>query len=172
METCFRPPKSLSLEGNISDNWKTFSQKFDLFIVATGLKSKPEETKAAAFLSLVGDDGLELYNTFTFVPPEAAKRLDKIRQKFEDYCAPKKNVTFERYLFNSIEQKLGQSFDSFITELKKAVKTTEYAKQDEMVRDRIVIGIYEKSTQEKLLREKDLTNFTKSRFLKYATIAL
>lgn len=48
-------------------------------------------------------------------------------------------------------------FDAFVTELKKAVKSTDYKEKDEMVRDRIVMGIRDKSTQEKLLREADLT---------------
>lgn len=71
---------------------------------------------------------------------------------FEAYCAPKKNEIYERYLFNSITQKEGQLFNAFVTELKKSIRTTY-----EMVRDRIVFGIYDKSTQEKLLREPDLT---------------
>lgn len=42
-------------------------------------------------------------------------------------------------------------------ELRKAVKTTEYPNQDEMVRDRIVIGLRETVSKEKLMREPSLT---------------
>jgi len=48
-------------------------------------------------------------------------------------------------------------FDSFLTELRKAVKTTAYLDQDQMIRDRIVMGIWDKGTQERLLREPKLT---------------
>lgn len=44
-------------------------------------------------------------------------------------------------------------FDLFVTELKKAVKSTSYPDQDDMVRDRIVIGVLDKTTQEMLLKE-------------------
>jgi len=45
MENLFRPPEPLVLDGNIADNWKKFAQKFELFMTATGLKTKAEETR-------------------------------------------------------------------------------------------------------------------------------
>ncbi|XP_072380022.1 uncharacterized protein [Diabrotica undecimpunctata] len=156
MESTFKPPESLVLDGNISENWRKFSQKFDLFMIATDLTSKPESKKLAVFLSLVGDEALELYNTFTFDENED-RTVTCVKKKFEEYCSPKKNVIFERFKFNSISQQEGQPFDSFVTELRKAIKTTEYSQQDQMIRDRIVMGIHNKATQEKLLRESELT---------------
>lgn len=155
MEGLFRPPEPLQLDGNIADNWRKFSQKIDLFLVAAGISTKPEEKKVAVFLNLIGDDALELYNTFKF--EGETKDLATVKKKFDEYCSPKKNVIFERFMFNSIVQKEGQLFDNFVTELKKGIKTTEYAEQDDMIRDRIVMGIYNKATQEKLLREANLT---------------
>ena len=152
----FKPPDPLVLDNNIADNWKRFSQKFDVFLTASNLKEKPEETQIAVFLNLVGDDGLELYNSFTYTDEEK-KTVKGITKKFDDYCTPTANVTFERYKFNSICQKEGQTFDSFLTELRKAVKTTNYKDPDDMIRDRIVMGVCEKSTQERLLRESKLT---------------
>lgn len=156
MENYFRPPDPLVLDGNISENWKRFSQKFKLFTKATGLDEKDEEKQVACFLSLVGDDGLDLFNSFTFQPGKD-KVLSEIVKKFEVHCAPQKNVIFERAKFNTIVQKEGQSFDSFLTELRKAVKTTEYPIQDEMIRDRIVIGLRDTADKEKLMREASLT---------------
>ncbi|KAH1023804.1 hypothetical protein HUJ05_003404 [Dendroctonus ponderosae] len=67
------------------------------------------------------------------------------------------DVIFERFKFNSVVQKEGQQCDSFHTELRKAVKTTKYTSSDEMVRDRVEMGIWDKTTHEKLLREPNLT---------------
>ncbi|XP_072382900.1 uncharacterized protein [Diabrotica undecimpunctata] len=148
--------ESLVLDGNISENWRKFSQKFDLFMIATALTSKPESKKLAVFLSLVGDEALELYNTFTFDENED-RTVTCVKKKFKEYCLPKKNVIFERFKLNRISQQGGQPFDPFVTELRKAIKTTEYSQQDQMIRDRIVMGIHNKATQEKLLRESELT---------------
>lgn len=155
MESFFRPPEPLQLDGNIAENWKKFSQKIDNFMIAAGFSTKPDDKKLAVFLNLIGDDALDLYNTFDF--GTQVKTLELVKNKFDEYCLPKKNVIFERFVFNSIVQKEAQSFDNFVTELRKAVKTTEYEKQDDMIRDRIVMGINNKTTQEKLLREDKLT---------------
>lgn len=152
----FRPPKPLSLDGNVADNWKLFEQKFDNFLTVTELSKKSEETQVAVFLNLIGDDGLELFNTFDLTNDQK-KSLNEVKLKFESHCSPKKNVIFERFVFNSISQKEGQSFDSFLTELRKAVKSTGYKDKDDMIRDRIVMGVFSKDTQERLLRASDLT---------------
>jgi len=156
MENLFKPPEPLVLDGHIAENWKKLSQKFDVFMTASGLKSKSEETQIAVFLNFIGDDGLELHNTFPY-SEEEAKSLEAIKKRFNDYCAPTANVIFERYKFNSIVQQEGQPFDSFLTELRKAIKSTLYKDTDDMIRDRIVMGIKNKGTQERLLRESKLT---------------
>lgn len=156
MENLFKPPEPLVLDGNVAENWKRFSQKFDIFSTATDLESKSEDKKVAVFLNLIGDEGLELFNSFSFENGDE-KKLDKIREKFHEYCSPKTNITFERYKFNSICQKEGQNFDNFLTELRKAIKTTQYKDHDDMIRDRIVMGILDKVIQERLLREPKLT---------------
>lgn len=53
MESFFRPPEPLVLDGNIADSLK----------------------KVAVLLNLIGDDGLELFNSFTF-PPGDEKKLE------------------------------------------------------------------------------------------------
>ncbi|XP_031328603.1 uncharacterized protein LOC116159695 [Photinus pyralis] len=156
MESIFKPPEPLHLDGNISDNWRKFEQQFQIFIEATELDQKSEAKQLAVLLNLVGNDGLDLYNSFTLTEAER-KSLKSVLKKFAEYCSPKKNVIFERYRFNSIVQKEGQTFDNFLTELRKGVKTTDYKEQDDMVRDRIVMGIANKNTQERLLREEALT---------------
>lgn len=156
MENLFRPPDPLVLDDNIAENWRRFEQKFDVFLTATDLQSKPEQKKIAVFLNLIGDDGLELYNSFTFTEEDRAS-LEAVKKKLEGYCAPTANVIFERFKFNSLFQKEMQPFDSFLTDIRKAVKTTGYKDPDEMLRDRIVMGVFDKTTQERLLRETKLT---------------
>lgn len=157
MEAMFKPPEQLVVnDANLAEQWKRFKQRFELYAVAIDLKSKSQEQQVAIFLTIIGEDGLELYNSFTLTSAEQ-KSLDAIKGKFDEYCSPKKNIIFERFKFNSVIQKEGQTFDNFLTELRRSVKSTEYINQDEMVRDRIVIGICDKGTQERLLRESSLT---------------
>ncbi|RZB38714.1 hypothetical protein BDFB_011442 [Asbolus verrucosus] len=131
MESIFKSPESLVLNGNVATKWKRFRQKFEFFadsILPTSgenesvEKNNPEKKKVDVLLSCIGDDGLDLYNTFAFVQEGHKQQSLTVTEKFEAHCSPKVNVVFERYMFNSIVQKENQSFDSFGTELKKAVK--------------------------------------------------
>lgn len=156
MEKYFKPPEPLNLDGNIAENWRKFQQKFENFMKACSLNEESEERKVAVLLNFVGDDALDLFNTFEPLTNQQ-RTLQNVLGQFKNHCEPKKNEIYERFLFNSIVQKEGQTFDAFLTELRTAVKSTGYSKGEEMVRDRLVFGVHDKSTQEKLLREPDLT---------------
>lgn len=45
MENYFRPTEPLMLGGNISENWKSFSQQIDLLVKATDLDTNYGEKK-------------------------------------------------------------------------------------------------------------------------------
>ena len=66
MET-FKPPSALNLTGNLRENWRRWIQQFELFLTASGKVKKTEKVQCAILLHLIGDEALEIYNTFTFV---------------------------------------------------------------------------------------------------------
>ncbi|XP_062610112.1 uncharacterized protein LOC134271904 [Saccostrea cucullata] len=154
------PPKGLSLTGNVADNWIKFKQRFELYIQATGLeadKEKPTQ-KACLFLHLIGEDALEVYNNFQFAQNEDEKKLDKIIEKFEAYCMPKKNTTYERHKFFTLMQKPDETMDQYVTELRTKAKNCELGDlTDSLIRDRIICGVPDDSQRERLLRVQDLT---------------
>ena len=67
--------------------------------MASGLKEKPEEVQASALLYIVGEDAFEVYNTFAFKTAVNKLKVKPICDKFQEYCNPRKNVTFEMYKF-------------------------------------------------------------------------
>ena len=78
--------------------------------------------------------------------------------KFEAYCVPKRNETYERYVFRQTMQKPLEPMDKFITTCKTRVKTCNYGTlSDSMVRDQIILGVVDDKLKEKLLREDNLT---------------
>ena len=52
-------------------------------------------------LHVVGPEALEDYNTFRWDSDGDENKVDKIMEKFEWYCNPRKNLTFERHTFFS-----------------------------------------------------------------------
>ncbi|XP_063242528.1 uncharacterized protein K02A2.6-like [Bacillus rossius redtenbacheri] len=153
----FKPPPALLLDGNLCEHFRQFKQSFDIFMLATGYESKPSAVKAAMWLNLIGDEAVELFNTFD-LPAEDRRDFEKVLRAFEHYCNPVKNIVVERYKFNCRSQEEGEPFDSFVRDLKKLVQSCDFKNQtDSVVRDRIVLGIRDKGLQERLLREPDLS---------------
>ena len=154
----FRLPDTLSLEGNLAENWRRWKQQFDIYLVASGKNDKSDEVKAATFLHLAGPEALELFNTFAFESPGDEKKLDKLEEKFEAYCIPRKNVTWERHVFNTRNQQPGETVDQYVTILRKKVKTCEFGTLTEsLIKDRLVCGVISDKTRSRLLKQADLT---------------
>ncbi|UYV62932.1 K02A2.6-like [Cordylochernes scorpioides] len=153
----FVRPSELALHGNVAENWRRFKQRLMLYLEATEKATKPDKLKVAILLNFIGEEALEVFNTFHLKEDEA-ENFDLVINKFDDFCEPKKNVIFERFKFFSATQKDGESIDSFITELKGLSTSCEFESQkDSLIRDRIVYGIQGKALQERLLREPNLT---------------
>ena len=152
-----KPPSGLQLTGNLAENWQKFKQRFDLYSVASGLKEKSEDVQASALLHMVGEDALEVYNTFEFTTAADKMKVKPICEKFQEYCNPRKNVTFERYKFSTHVQG-SKGIELYITELKTLSQSCEFSTLcDSLIRDRIVYGITSSRLRERLLRETDLS---------------
>jgi hypothetical protein len=61
---------------------------------------------------------------------------------FQDYCSPRKNITFMRHKLFTCKQRDGQSFDELVTELKKRSAECEFETlRESLIRDIIICGI-------------------------------
>ena len=81
-----------------------------------------------------------------------------VMNTFIDYCMPKKNLVYERFVFNTCNQKQGHIIDSYVTELRTKAQSCEYDElKDSLIRDRIVVGTNSTKLQEKMLQDKNLT---------------
>lgn len=151
-------PEPLSLHGNLSENWRRWKQRFQLYLTASGTSEKDESVQSATLLHVAGEDALEVYNTFTWDNADDQNKINKIYEKFEAYCNPRKNVTYERHIFNTRNQQPDETIDHYVTDLKLKAKSCEFGTLTEsLIKDRIVCGIIDDQTRSRLLREVDLT---------------
>lgn len=60
----FKPPSTLSLEGNVmvADNWSKQKKLFQLYMEASGSIKKLEKQCVAIFLHFVWEKALEIYD--------------------------------------------------------------------------------------------------------------
>ena len=119
-----KPMGLLKLDGNTAENWRKWKLQWSLYAKARGADKQEEEMQCAIFLHMIGEEALEGYKTFTFTQAQRNK-LDPIIETFEAYCSPKKNTTYERYIFNSCMQN-GRTIDAFVTDLRSKAKTCEF----------------------------------------------
>ena len=87
----------------------------------------------------------------------AETTYEAVKAKFNGYFAPKKNVVFERYRFNSRVQQTDESVDSFVTALYTLAETCEFGElKEDLIRDRVVIGIRDPRVSERMQLAADL----------------
>lgn len=162
---------------NLAKDWPTWKGTFCMYLHANGKLKEKEDVKIATFLWLVGPKAVEIYNTLfpndgsteqllgipasTSTGGEGARSLVNVLDAFDNYCIPKKNVAMESFKFNTLTQKDKQPFSEFETELRTQIRYCEYncncgqSYGDRMLRDRIILGVYDKTLQLKLLDGKD-----------------
>ncbi|XP_068684745.1 uncharacterized protein [Montipora foliosa] len=153
------PPDHLQLSsGNVSQNWKRFKQKWSNYELAIGIARKEDPIRVATFLTVIGDEALDVYNAFTWDSDADKVKMDKVLEHFEQYCEPRKNTIYERYLFFSRGQESGEPIDKYATVLRNMADSCEFQDlKDSLIRDRIVFGIADHNVRERLLRVPDLT---------------
>lgn len=79
-------------------------------------------------------------------------------QRFQEYCTPKLNETFERYQFHMRAQKDRETFESFITHLRLLSKTCNFGGlADSLIGEQVAIGIQASNLRKRFLEESDLT---------------
>ena len=153
----FKPPESLSLDGNLAENWRRWKQRFELYLEASGASEKSEKSQAATLLHVAGAEAIEVYNTFQWDHDGDEMKVKPIMAKFEAYCNPRKNVTWERHVFNTRNQLPGESIDHLVTDLRTKARTCEFGElTDSLIRDRIIEGVNNDGIRSRLLREADL----------------
>ena len=73
--------------------------------------------KISLFLNVAGAEAQRIFGTFTFVEgTDDPKKYADVINKFTNFCMPKKNLVYERYVFNICVQKEGQNVDSYVTQ--------------------------------------------------------
>ncbi|KAG8174306.1 hypothetical protein JTE90_010933 [Oedothorax gibbosus] len=151
-----KSPSSMRLEGNVAENWAKFKQRFTFYLEATEKTSKPDKTKVALLLGIMGEDCIEIYNNFK-LSDEDSQKFDTVIDRFDKHFAPSTNTVIARYKFFNCRQQPSESIDSFINNLKTLAKDCKFEDQEEsLVRDLLIMGIKDVNVKEKLLIDSEL----------------
>ena len=119
-----------------------------------------EDIKIANMLLLMGRDCVPIYDQFTFstTVETQKKTLENVIKMFDDHFEPVKNIIYERVKFNNIKQESNQSIHQFIVAVQTQAGNCDYGEPivNELIRDRIVVGVRDSSLRDYLIDIDDL----------------
>ncbi|KAG7482509.1 hypothetical protein JOB18_022706 [Solea senegalensis] len=150
------PPETFNF--SYPSEWPKWIRRFERFRIATALDSKPEEYQVNSLLYAMGDAADDVLAVLPLASADYKKKYDTVKTAFEQHYVGKHNVIFERAQFNSRRQQDGESAESFITSVHKLAENCGFGVlKEELVRDRIVVGIRDKRLSEQLQMDSELT---------------
>ncbi|KAK7865355.1 hypothetical protein R5R35_006836 [Gryllus longicercus] len=153
-----KPPRCLNLNSsNMSEEWKNWKQSFETYMVASGGNEKSDLVKIAILLHVLGEETMRIYDTLDITEDEK-KVYATVMTKINNYFVPQVNTSVETYKFNCRVQGQSETFDSFVTDLKRMSALCDFGNaRDRLIKDKIVQGVCDQNLKRKLLAEANLT---------------
>ncbi|UYV82346.1 K02A2.6-like, partial [Cordylochernes scorpioides] len=149
-------PAPILINSQAAENWRFFKSQWDNYQVATELNKKDNNVIRATFLSFIGKDCFNVFLNLDLKEDEK-NSLPKIIEALDNHFTPQKNVIYERYIFNTSNQEENEGIDSYTNRLRGLASSCEYdILTEELIRDRIVLGIKDNRVRKKLLMEPKL----------------
>lgn len=152
-------PLPLLVVGNLADNWKIFKQNFLNYIEAPKIPSTNSETHVAILLNLIGEDGLRIFNTLNLTESQV-NDLHKVLDALESYCTEshRGDLIYKRSVFNQRCQRNDETFDAFLLGVRALAKECGFGVLENLrIKDRIILGLKDLETRDKLEKIQDLT---------------
>jgi len=138
------------------EDWLKWARRFERFRVISGMDEKDQKQQVDSLLYCMGDEAEDILTTFTLTT-EQLQKYDEVRKCFDSYFVVRKNVIYERAKFNSRVQRDREPVEAFVTALHVLAQTCEFgALREELIRDRIVVGILDGELSEEMQMMPDL----------------
>ena len=136
------------------ENWQKWRQRFERYRTGTALE---EGKLVSTFLYSMGNVADDILATLTGVDESTTAYVDLLAA-FDAHFGGRKNTIFARVKFNRRVQRVGETVDNFIQDLHKLAEDCEYgALKDELIRDRIVVGVTDDDLSNLLQTKANLT---------------
>ncbi|UYV84358.1 hypothetical protein LAZ67_X001928 [Cordylochernes scorpioides] len=151
-----QPPETFDF--STPNEWPKWRKRFERYLVVSGMKKKEEADKIDLFMYLMGDRADDIFRTFKFEKKEEATKIDSVLKAFDSHLCVRKNIIYERAKFNSRIQEDREPVDEFITSLYKLADSCEFeGLHEQLIHDRIVVGVRDKALSERMQLDSELT---------------
>ena len=96
------------------------------------------------------------YEKFTRSLQENNDKYADVITKLDHYFKPRKNISYERYLFKQEKQLIDESSNVYVTRVKRLGGTCEFPDLSTEIKDHFIVTCRSNSLRKKLLREENL----------------
>ncbi|PVD28732.1 hypothetical protein C0Q70_11326 [Pomacea canaliculata] len=150
----FRAPEQFNFsQPNLWPEWK---QRFQRFRCASKLDKDDEAVQISALIYTMGNDAERILTSFG-LDARQRQEYDTVLERFDEYFVPKRNIIHERARFHARNQKPDESIEEYIRDLYELAAKADVRDKDEVIRDRLVLGILDRDLSEILQLKADLT---------------
>ena len=148
-------PEHVNCNGDVPTNWKIFREAHEDYLIATGLDKNDKAIQVATLKSLIGTECKKILKRLQLSADEM-KEPEIVLGKLEAHFVPERNILYERYIFHNTEQQAHETIDQFVIKLRQLAEPCKFcALEDEIVRNRLVLGCKDSAARTRLFREKD-----------------
>ncbi|KAM7300813.1 uncharacterized protein ISCGN_016398 [Ixodes scapularis] len=139
------------------EDWKRWFTRWERYRVISGLKKQDNETQVNTLVYAMGREAEDILASLKLTDAEK-QDYGAVTEAFGKHFVPRTNVIYERAKFNSRKQEPHETVDAFVTDLYKAAETCEYGNlKEELIRDRLVVGLIDVKLSERLQLDSELT---------------
>ena len=138
------------------EEFEAYIARMKHYFIANDVDDKKQ---VSVLLTLIGPKGFALATNLLSPKNLTDCKFNDIVKELTDHYKPKKIVIYERFKFHSRTQQSNESIAEFLASLRTLAKTCEFddAMLKEMLRDRFVVGLANRATQQILLSESKLS---------------
>ena len=114
-------PPILDLSMNRYAAWKTWKARWEDYTIVTELNTKAQAYQCSMLRYAFNEETRKIYDSLS-LSEDDRKDITKIMEAMETFSKGIINKTLERHSFNTRNQKDGEQFDDYITDLKTLSK--------------------------------------------------
>ena len=149
----FPLPSAMNSRGDVAGNWQFFRKQWIDYEIATALIHSKETIRIATLRSAMGRDCRQIFLNLNLSQYDK-KKIDRYLEALDNYLKPIRYLVYERCVFNTCVQSNDESVQSYVTGLREPATSCEYGElTDDLIRDRLVIGLKHNGDKVRLLRE-------------------
>jgi len=149
------PPAALNFQ--TPDDWPRWKKRFEQYRTASGLTTADVTQHVSTLLYCIGEEA-ESVLASTNATDEERKSYTAVVDKFDAFFKVRRNIIYERARFNHRSQQQDETAEQYIMELYRLADNCDYgALRDEMICDRLVVGIRDMALSQQLQLEAELT---------------